>query len=87
MRYFPLFLDLVNKPVLVVGGGEVASRKVEALLKAGADVTIVSPSLVDFLDKLAQEQQVRWIQRFYSSDIVTNSFIQVWATTDNPEEL
>ncbi len=36
MRYFPLFLDLVNKPVLVVGGGEVASRKVEALLKAGA---------------------------------------------------
>lgn len=85
MRYFPLFLDLVNKPVLVVGGGEVASRKVEALLKAGADVTIVSPSLVGFLDKLAQEQQVRWIQRFYSSDIVTNSFIQVWATTDNPE--
>ena len=83
MRYFPLFLDLVNKPVLVVGGGEVASRKVEALLKAGADVTIVSPSLVDFLDKLAQEQQVRWIQRFYSSDIVTNSFIQVWATTDH----
>ncbi|CAH1534386.1 MULTISPECIES: NAD(P)-dependent oxidoreductase [Vibrio] len=85
MRYFPLFLDLVDKPVLVVGGGEVASRKVEALLKAGADVTIVSPSLVDFLDKLAQEQQVRWIQRFYSSDIVTKSFIQVWATTDNPE--
>ncbi len=35
MRYFPLFLDLINKPVLVVGGGEVASRKVEALLKAG----------------------------------------------------
>ena len=85
MRYFPLFLDLVNKPVLVVGGGEVASRKVEALLKAGADVTIVSPSLVDFLDKLAQEQQVHWIQRFYSSDLVTKSFIQVWATTDNPE--
>ncbi|CAE6962182.1 COG1648 Siroheme synthase (precorrin-2 oxidase ferrochelatase domain) [Vibrio sp. B1REV9] len=85
MRYFPLFLDLVDKPVLVVGGGEVASRKVEALLKAGAAVTIVSPSLVDFLSKLAQEQQVHWIQRFYSSDIVTNSFIQVWATTDNPD--
>ncbi|BBM64618.1 precorrin-2 dehydrogenase/sirohydrochlorin ferrochelatase family protein [Vibrio alfacsensis] len=85
MRYFPLFLDLVDKPVLVVGGGEVASRKVEALLKAGAAVTIVSPSLVDFLSKLAQEQQVHWIQRFYSSDIVTSSFVQVWATTDNPD--
>jgi len=32
MRYFPLFMDLENKPVLVVGGGEVASRKIEALL-------------------------------------------------------
>ncbi|BBL88801.1 siroheme synthase [Vibrio rotiferianus] len=84
MRYFPLFLDLVDKPVLVVGGGEVASRKVEALLKAGADVTIVSPSLVDFLAKLANDHQVRWVQRFYSSDIVTGSFVQVWATTDNP---
>jgi precorrin-2 dehydrogenase/sirohydrochlorin ferrochelatase len=84
MRYFPLFLDLVDKPVLVVGGGEVASRKVEALLKAGADVTIVSPSLVDFLAKLANDHQVRWVQRFYSSDIVTSLFVQVWATTDNP---
>ncbi len=85
MRYFPLFLDLINKPVLVVGGGEVASRKVEALLKAGADVTIVSPTLVDYLSGLAKEQQLRWIQRFYSSDIVTKDFIQVWATTDNPD--
>ncbi|MDG2933248.1 bifunctional precorrin-2 dehydrogenase/sirohydrochlorin ferrochelatase, partial [Vibrio parahaemolyticus] len=85
MRYFPLFLDLINKPVLVVGGGEVASRKVEALLKAGADVTIVSPTLVDFLSKLASEHQLRWVQRFYSSDIVTKNFVQVWATTDNPE--
>ncbi|CAE6901401.1 bifunctional precorrin-2 dehydrogenase/sirohydrochlorin ferrochelatase [Vibrio sp. B1FLJ16] len=85
MRYFPLFLDLINKPVLVVGGGEVASRKVEALLKAGADVTIVSPTLVEYLSKLAKEHQLTWIQRFYSSDIVTKNFIQVWATTDNPD--
>ncbi|GAM59666.1 siroheme synthase [Vibrio ishigakensis] len=35
MRYFPLFYDLNHKPVLVVGGGEVACRKVESLLKAG----------------------------------------------------
>ena len=85
MRYFPLFLDLINKPVLVVGGGEVASRKVEALIKAGADITVVSPTLVDYLAKLAKEHQLSWIQRFYSSDLVTKGFIQVWATTDNPD--
>ena len=45
MQYFPLFLDLTNKAVLVVGGGEVACRKIDALLRAGARVTIVSPQI------------------------------------------
>ncbi len=35
MRYFPMFLDVENKPILVVGGGEVACRKVDSLLRAG----------------------------------------------------
>ncbi|GEM77446.1 uroporphyrin-III C-methyltransferase [Vibrio sagamiensis NBRC 104589] len=85
MQYFPVFLDLVDKPVLVVGGGEVASRKVEALHKAGADVTVVSPSLDEFLKQFAQDQKITWVQRFYSAELVTNKFVQVWATTDNPE--
>ncbi len=72
MRYFPLFLDLVNKPVLVVGGGEVASRKVEALLKAGANVTIVSPTLVEFLSRLADEHQIHWVQRFIQVTLSQN---------------
>ncbi len=43
MRYFPLFLDLHGRSVVVVGGGEVALRKVRALLEAGAMVTVVAP--------------------------------------------
>ncbi len=35
MRYFPMFLDVENKPILVVGGGEVACRKVDSLLRGG----------------------------------------------------
>ena len=46
MRYFPVFLDLNNKAVLVVGGGEVACRKVDMLLRAGANVTVVSPKVI-----------------------------------------
>ena len=41
MRYFPIFLDLLNQPVLVVGGGNVAGRKIRLLLKAGAQVSIM----------------------------------------------
>jgi uroporphyrin-III C-methyltransferase / precorrin-2 dehydrogenase / sirohydrochlorin ferrochelatase len=43
MDYFPIFMRLVDQPVLVVGGGEVAARKVELLRRTGARVTIVSP--------------------------------------------
>src|SRR3970282_2296368 len=45
MRYSPVFLDIAGKPVVVIGGGEVALRKVEVLLDAGAEVTLVSPAL------------------------------------------
>ena len=41
---YPVFLNLLNTPVLVVGGGQVAARKVASLLQAQADVTVVSPS-------------------------------------------
>ena len=46
MDYFPIFLRLVNEPVLVVGGGEVAARKIDLLLRTGARVTVVSPELI-----------------------------------------
>ena len=45
MRYFPLFLDIKSKPVLLVGGGEVAARKFSLLAEAGASITVVAPQL------------------------------------------
>lgn len=53
MRHFPLFLDLNARDVAVVGGGEVALRKVKALLEAGARVSVVSPALHPELAALA----------------------------------
>ncbi len=45
MDYLPVFLRVSGQPVLVVGGGEVALRKAEWFLKAGAQVTVVAPAL------------------------------------------
>src|ERR1051325_8694810 len=42
-RYYPIFLDLAGKPVLMVGAGKVALRKTKGLLEAGAAVTVVAP--------------------------------------------
>ena len=44
MNTLPLFFKLENRPVLVVGGGEVALRKADLLDKAGATITFVAPS-------------------------------------------
>ncbi|RTL04772.1 MAG: siroheme synthase, partial [Lysobacterales bacterium] len=45
MDFLPLFLRLTGRPALVVGGGEVAARKVALLLDAGAEVRVVAPEL------------------------------------------
>src|SRR6185369_17006883 len=45
MEYFPIFLDLKNRPALVVGGGELALRRLRLLQKAGAQVTVVAPRI------------------------------------------
>src|SRR5258708_5551419 len=43
LRHYPIFLDLKDRPVLVVGAGKVALRKTRGLLEAGARITVVAP--------------------------------------------
>ena len=47
MAYFPFFMDIENKPALIVGGGKVALRKIEKLLPFGCKITLVSPVVIE----------------------------------------
>ena len=60
MKLYPLFADLHGLPVLVVGGGGVARRKAEALLGAGAQVTVGAPRLDAELAAWAEVGTIRW---------------------------
>jgi uroporphyrin-III C-methyltransferase/precorrin-2 dehydrogenase/sirohydrochlorin ferrochelatase len=53
MEYFPVFLDLKRRPVLIVGGGELALRKLRLLRKAGAEVTVVAPRILPEIEASA----------------------------------
>jgi len=53
MEYFPVFLDLKRRPVLLVGGGELALRKLRLLRKAGAEVTVVAPRILPEIEASA----------------------------------
>ncbi|NNC78505.1 MAG: uroporphyrinogen-III C-methyltransferase [Woeseiaceae bacterium] len=70
MDYFPVFLKLNNKSVLLVGGGQVAARKARMLLDAGARLTIVTPETNAAVDALGKTRNVTIKRRrFRSSDI------------------
>ncbi|HET6211926.1 MAG TPA: uroporphyrinogen-III C-methyltransferase [Micromonosporaceae bacterium] len=67
---YPLALRLDGRRVLVVGGGTVATRRVPALLDAGAQVVLVSPVLTPALRALADAGRLRWLpRRFEPSDV------------------
>lgn len=68
MNYLPLFFDLTRQPCLVVGGGDVAMRKVALLMKAGACVTVLSPDITQALSALNDEITVRY-QMFSDEDV------------------
>ena len=82
MRYFPLFLDLKDKPVLLVGGGEVAARKVSLLVEAGARITVVAPQLgVELTEALARGALTHQAREFSDAD-VAGVWLVVAATDD-----
>jgi precorrin-2 dehydrogenase/sirohydrochlorin ferrochelatase len=82
--FYPAFIDLENRPVLVVGGGTVAERKVETLLETGALVTLVSPEITDQLQGYSKSKRITVLQRgFIPSDL--DGVLLVISATDDPK--
>ena len=83
MRYYPVAVNLKRKDVLVAGGGEVAERKVKALLEAGARVKVVSPDFSAGLKRLAEAGKIRWVKRRVVSRDVFKAAVVIAATSEH----
>jgi precorrin-2 dehydrogenase / sirohydrochlorin ferrochelatase len=81
---YPIALVLDGKPCLVVGGGEIADGKLDALLLAGAVVTVVSPEVVPRVAALAAEGQITLHQRPYRTSDLDGTYLAIAATDDGP---
>ena len=84
MNYYPAFLDLRTRPCLVIGGGEVAERKVLSLIAADAAVTVVSPTLTPELQRLAQSGMIAHSNKRFSETDLAGAFLVI-AATNAPE--
>lgn len=81
--YFPLFIDLRERPVLMVGAGPIAARRIKTLLDFGARITLVAPAAVEAIRSLVGPR-LTWLQRsFQDSDLTGDYFLVVAATDDD----
>lgn len=83
MKYFPIFADLKNKPVLLVGSGITAARKAYLLYEAGACIKIIGNNLCQELKKLLKKKNVSLISDVFEEKYVFEVFLVIAATNDN----
>jgi uroporphyrin-III C-methyltransferase/precorrin-2 dehydrogenase/sirohydrochlorin ferrochelatase len=81
MEYFPIFLRLTSEPVVVIGGGEVAARKIELLLRAGARVTVIAPELTAALRKQVIGGRIEHIAAEFQPEHLNGARLAIAATS------
>ncbi|MBR1729055.1 MAG: bifunctional precorrin-2 dehydrogenase/sirohydrochlorin ferrochelatase [Selenomonadaceae bacterium] len=79
---YPINLDINDKICVVLGGGKVAFRKVNGLLKAGGKVILIAPEICDELKNLVNDQKITWRCESYSVGCLPNGLIFIAATND-----
>lgn len=82
MTYYPALLDLAGRLVLLVGGGQVAARKLASLMEAGARVRLVSPELSPETGRLAQGGEVELHRRGFEPSDLEGAWLAISATDD-----
>ena len=81
---YPILLDLTGRDVLVVGGGNVAARKIRGLVAAGANVRCVAPEIVAAVRELVDAEEIFWEERHFRTTDIRRATL-VFAATDSDE--
>lgn len=82
MNYLPIFIDITQKPCLVVGGGDIAYRKINLLLKANAQVSCVAQACCNGVTQLAKNNTITVIEKAFEPSDIKSQVLIVSATND-----
>ncbi|MEU6849713.1 uroporphyrinogen-III C-methyltransferase [Actinacidiphila alni] len=80
---YPVGLRLAGRRVVVIGGGQVAQRRLPALVSAGADIVLVSPTATPSVEAMADTGELRWERRAYRDGDLEGAWYALIASTDN----
>ena len=79
-KYFPIFIDLSEKNVVVIGGGTIATRRIHTLLEFTGKILVVSPVVTDELQELHKQGKIEWLSEAYSEDRLKDADMVIAAT-------
>ena len=80
--YYPIYLDIEDRSVVIIGGGNVCARKAETMMKYGARVTVVSPSFTDEIEAWAREGKLAIQRKPYDESDLEGAHIVIASTDD-----
>jgi len=81
--YYPIYLDIEERDVLIIGGGNVCARKAETMMKYGAKVTIASPEFTDEIEQWGRDGVLQLERRVYDESLLAGRAVVI-ASTDDP---
>jgi len=82
LRFLPVGLDVRGKNCLVIGGGNIGTRKALTLTRAGAVVTVISPTVTGKLTGQIEAGHIRWVKDSFQEKHLGDAFLVVAATND-----
>src|SRR6266516_2735357 len=80
--YYPIFLDIENRSVVIIGGGNVCARKAETMMNYGARVSIVSPDFTDEIERWARDGALQIRRKRYEQSDLEGANIVIASTDD-----
>ncbi|MDP3301627.1 MAG: bifunctional precorrin-2 dehydrogenase/sirohydrochlorin ferrochelatase [Sulfuricurvum sp.] len=86
MALFPMFVDLKDQNIVVIGAGEVALRKIEQLIKFSPKLTVIAPAIHEEIRILSQTHAITLVQREYVIEDCENRFLVIGALDDLSEQ-
>ena len=83
-KYFPLYVDISKKKIVVIGGGTIATRRVHTLVEFAEQIVVVAPDVTAELATLIDNDKVTWIRESYEKSQIQDAEIVV-AATNQPQ--